>query len=311
MLHCYGARVYARLRELYPDRGPELIEFPDYLGEGFVTLQAAQTLDPFLADTRVCVRIHSTAEVCDLLDGFCKPDFPSRAVHEFERFSLAHADRVIWQGGDVLGTYRRFYGPTGLAPDTRIRYPFHGQVAAAGGDAGFRVGGRVRLLYAGPLERRKGVQDLVRAATGMARIDFCLTLVGGDTNTAPLGVSMCEQLRLAVGDDPRVRLLGAVERGAVAEAIRAHDAVVIPSLWECWPYAALEALCLNRPVLATPVGGLVELVRPGHSGWLASGTGAVALEDALEELLDAEAAARGDGSRGAAGRCGAAVERRS
>lgn len=287
-MHCYSARVYERLRELYPDRGPELIEFPDYLGEAFVTLQAAEALDPFLADTRICVRIHSTAELCELLNGFCKPDFRSRAVHELERFSLARADRVIWQGGDVLGAYRRFYGPTALAPDTRIRYPFHGRVAAAGEDAAFRIGGPVRLLYAGRFERRKGVQDLVRAVTGMARNDFSLTLVGGDTDTAPLGMSMHDQLQLAAGDDPRVQLLGALERGAVAEAIRAHHVVVVPSLWECWPYVALEALCLNRPLLATPVGGLVELVCPGRSGWLASGTGAVALEDALEGLLGAQ-----------------------
>ena len=76
VMHCYSARVYERLREVYPDGGPDLIEFPDYLGEGFVTLQAAEALDPFLERTRVCVRIHSTAEICELLDGFCKPDFP-------------------------------------------------------------------------------------------------------------------------------------------------------------------------------------------------------------------------------------------
>ena len=69
-----------------------------------------------------------------------------------------------------------------------------------------------------------------------------------------------------------------VDRAAVAEAIRAHDVVVIPSLWECWPYAALEPMHLNRPILATPVGGLVELVAPGRSGWLAGGTDPVALE---------------------------------
>ena len=38
LMHCYSARVLERLRELYPDGGPELIEFPDFLGEGFVTL---------------------------------------------------------------------------------------------------------------------------------------------------------------------------------------------------------------------------------------------------------------------------------
>jgi GT2 family glycosyltransferase len=65
-----------------------------------------------------------------------------------------------------------------------------------------------------------------------------------------------------------------------------HDVVVIPSLWECWPYVALEALHLNRPILATPVGGLVELVRPGASGWLSPGTDASALAEALDSLLD-------------------------
>ena len=71
--------------------------------------------------------------------------------------------------------------------------------------------------------------------------------------------------------------------------IREHDVVVVPSLWECWPYAALEALHLNRPVLGTPVGGLAEIIKPGDSGWLAAGTGSDALERGLEQLLERRA----------------------
>ena len=286
VMHCYSARVYERLREVYPDGGPDVIEFPDYLGEGFVTLQAAEALDPFLARTRVCVRIHTTAEICELLDGFCKPDFPSRAVHELERFSLARADRVIWQGGDVLGTYSRFYGAGSLAPAERIRYPYRGPAVDPDADSAFEAGGVLRLLYAGRVERRKGVGNLVRAARGLERDDFRLTLVGADTTTGPLGVSLREHLELAVADDERVELRGGVDRAGVADAIRAHDVVVVPSLWECWPYAALESFHLNRPVLGTPVGGLVELVAPGVSGWLACASDVLALEGALERLLN-------------------------
>jgi glycogen synthase len=255
-----------------------------------VTLQAAEALDPFLADSRICVRVHTTAEICELLDGYRKPDLPSRVVHELERFSLARADRLIWQGGDVLGAYQRFYGADALAPDVRIRYPYAGPIAAP--EPGFDVDGPLRLLYAGRLERRKGVQNLVRAVTGMVRDDFRLTLVGGDTLTGPLGVSMRGQLELAVADDERIVLRDALDRGALGEVIRAHDVVVVPSLWECWPYAALEPLHLNRPVLGTPVGGLVELVAGGRSGWLAGGTDAVALEDALEGVLRARGEVR-------------------
>jgi glycogen synthase len=285
VMHCYGARVLAALKECYPDGGPELIEFPDFLGEAFVVLQAAEALDPFLADTRLCVRIHTTAEICEVLDGYYKRDLSSEALHEMERYALAHCDRLIWQGGDVLGTYRRFYGAAALAPGVRIRYPYAGPVHEGSSDDAFAVEGPLRMLYAGRIERRKGVHNLVRAATGIDRDDFRLTLVGGDTETAPLGLSMRRQLELAIADDGRIELREPVDRAMVAQTIREHHLVVIPSLWECWPYAALEPLHLNRPVLATPVGGLVELVAPGHSGWLAAGADHVALERALESLL--------------------------
>src|SRR5215212_6457928 len=38
-MHLYSARVLERLKELYPDGGPDVVEFPDYLGEGLVTVQ--------------------------------------------------------------------------------------------------------------------------------------------------------------------------------------------------------------------------------------------------------------------------------
>ena len=285
VMHCYGARVLAAMKECYADDPPDLIEFPDFLGEAFVTLQAAEALDPFLAGARVCVRVHTTAEICEVLDGYYKRGLGDQALHHMERYSMSHCDRLIWQGGDVLDTYRRFYGADALASAARIRYPYAGPVHDGPSDAAFGVEGPLRILYAGRLERRKGVHNLIRAITGIDRDDFRLTLMGGDTETAPLGMSMRQELELAIADDGRIDLREAVDTAAVAQAIREHHLVVLPSLWECWPYAALEPLHLNRPILATPVGGLVELVAPGRSGWLAAGTDHVALEQALESTL--------------------------
>ena len=56
--------------------------------------------------------------------------------------------------------------------------------------------------------------------------------------------------------------------------------VVLPSLWECWPNVAREALLLNRPILATPVGGLTELVQPGPQRLARRDTSAEAIADA-------------------------------
>ena len=299
LMHCYSARVWEVLQEVYADAPPDLIEFADYLGEGFVTVQAAQALERFLAATRICVRLHTSTELVELLNGFCKPDLPSRAVHELERGVLRGADRVIWQGGDILGTYRRYYGADALAPAVRIRYPFQaaapeapGPEAPAGALAGVEPGQLephggegLRLLYMGRFERRKGVVDLVDALRGLGREDVSLTLVGGDTLTGPLGCSVRAQVQQAVAGDGRFELLDGAGPERLASLVRGCDVVVVPSLWECWPFVALEALHLNRPVLGTPVGGLVELAC-GGGGWLASGTGSVALAEALLGLLD-------------------------
>ena len=190
-MHSYSARVHARLCEIYGERGPDLIEFGDYLGEGFVTVQARHTEAPWLRDTLVCVRLHTTAEICAILDGRLPDDLPTDALFEGERYALRHADRLLWSGGDVLETYKRFYGEGALAPATKIQDAFlrEGEDSHAG--AGERPpldsGRPVRLLYLGRMERRKGVQNLVRAMTATYRQDWHLTLLGADTDTGPLG----------------------------------------------------------------------------------------------------------------------------
>ena len=54
----------------------------------------------------------------------------------------------------------------------------------------------------------------------------------------------------------------------LAALFAAMDLFVFPSLWEGLPNAALEAMACGRPVLATAVGGLTDLVRHGENGWL-------------------------------------------
>ncbi len=166
-MHLYSSRVLERLRELYPDGGPDVIEFPDFLGEGMVTVQERRAHARFLRDTQVQVRLHTTAEICSVLDGYVDEGFEARQLITAERHVLREADRILWPGGDVLETYRRFYGEAELAPASRVR----GLIASPPDDAPDAAlpsaGEELRLLYLGRLERRKGVQDLVRGLTAL------------------------------------------------------------------------------------------------------------------------------------------------
>lgn len=292
-LHAWSARVYETLRAGYPDGAPDLIEFCDYLAEGFVTIQARQTHDPWLADSLVAVRLHTTSEIVSVLDGHVPDDFGTVSIFEAERYCLRHADRLLWSGGDVLDTYRRFYGDDALAPATLLPDAF--LVEEDPGDVEGSLPSEnepLRLLYVGRLERRKGVQNLIRAMTALPRQDVQLVLLGGDTKSGVLGSSVLDQLEQMAAGDPRIHFIESVPRAEVSRWIDQAHAVVVPSLWECWPNTAREAMMHNRPILATPVGGLVGMVEHERTGWLTRDSSPEAIAEAIQRLAaDPEAVA--------------------
>jgi glycogen(starch) synthase len=284
-LHLYSARVLDSLREHYGDHGPDLVEFSDYLGEGAVTAQARRAGDPMLRRSLVTIRLHTSAEVCAVLDGHVDDSFEARMTCELERLAIRDADFLVWPGGDTLAFYHRFYGSQNVAPGWHITNPVmqHGDDWHA--ERTNDPDESLRLLYLGRLERRKGVHNLVRAVNYIDSEHLQVDILGGDTDTAPLGLSMGGHLRMMSAGDSRINFLEPVTRADLSRVIRASDAVVLPSLWEAWPYVGLESLRLNRPLIATPVGGFTEMVKKGASGWLSTGTDAGALADLLGKLL--------------------------
>jgi glycogen synthase len=283
--HAWSAFVLQALERAYEDNGPDLIEFPDYRGEAFVTLQAKRSRHRTLGRTRVCVRLHTSGELAMALNGCLSDDPGTRCVVALERYCLTHADTLLWAGGDILDTYRRYYGEDCAATAQLVRHPLDTPSAELR-DRAYDASTPLRFLYFGRLERRKGVQNLVRAFAEHPWRDWELTLLGGDTDTGELGTSMRAQLELATRGDERVHFLEEAPRSALTDLIRGHDVVVVPSRWECWPYVCLETLALNRPVLATPVGGLTEMVEPDRTGWLTADVTAASLTDAVGGLLD-------------------------
>ena len=78
---------------------------------------------------------------------------------------------------------------------------------------------------------------------------------------------------------------------ALADLLSAADVTCIPSREDNYPNLALESLACGTPCVATPVGGLPDLVRDGRSGVLAAAADAEALADALRRFASGH---RGD-----------------
>ena len=133
------------------------------------------------------------------------------------------------------------------------------------------------------LSEEKGHRHLLEAASELKRRgrDFQLELVGD----GPLR-SQIEADIVVRGLQSVVRLAGWQDEAGVKRSMMAAQAVVLPSLGEGLPVVLMEALALRRPCVATNVGGVSELVVEGENGWLVEPGDAIALADALSEVLE-------------------------
>lgn len=86
-----------------------------------------------------------------------------------------------------------------------------------------------------------------------------------------------------------VRFVG--YRDDISELMQMADTVVIPSLTEAQPRVAVQAFATGRPVVASCVGGVPEIVRHGETGWLVPPADPVALADAIAKVMVEPAAA--------------------
>lgn len=282
--HRRSAAVLEAIERAY-ERGapPDYIEFCDYRAAGLVSLQARLAGHELLRETLIGIRVSSTAELLALHDGTSGQPGEER-VAELEREQFRLADRLLWPGGGILDLYRRHYGDLRLPPAVRIGRPFPVPEAPPASRPP-TPGEPLRILYAGRLQRLKGVLDLVEACLRLPGDDWRLTMIGADTRTAPMGQSVRMTIETMCGEDPRVRIEDAVPREEMQRRFADHDLLVVPSTFEVCANVALEAMRAGLPVLATPVGAQTETIEPGANGWLADGTGPAALERALRKLL--------------------------
>jgi glycosyltransferase involved in cell wall biosynthesis len=133
------------------------------------------------------------------------------------------------------------------------------------------------FVFAGRLAPQK---NLPLAISALSAVPQGTLVVIGD------GVSREELMRAIAryGVDHRVALKGTLPRAEALEWLRAADAAILPSDWENFPHAAVEALAAGTPVIATAVGGVPEIVETGVNGLLVPPGDAQALGRAMASV---------------------------
>jgi glycosyltransferase involved in cell wall biosynthesis len=148
--------------------------------------------------------------------------------------------------------------------------------------------------WIGRMASVKRTDDILLAFKGLRDrgVDACLCLVGDGPDREHL-----EQRAHDLGIMRDTLFLG--YQSDVAPFYAAFDTMVLPSANEGTPVSAIESLAAGRPVVATRVGGVPDVIRDGVDGFLVEAGDTETLADRLAELAhDPELRAR----MGAAGR---------
>jgi glycosyltransferase involved in cell wall biosynthesis len=140
---------------------------------------------------------------------------------------------------------------------------------------------RPYVFTMGRLVHKKGFDLLIQAFAHVSRdrLGLQLSIAGDGEEMAAL-----VELRDSLGLEDRVHLLGHVDRLTLGRLLKGAVLFVLPSRIEPVGIVTIEAMMEGKPVLATSVGGVPDVVKHGQSGWLVQPS-VEGLTNGMNELL--------------------------
>ena len=138
------------------------------------------------------------------------------------------------------------------------------------------------IIFVGRLTRPKGVYELLEAFASLLSDNRSIKLL--------LVGSLLEQARvskriISLGIKSKVKLIGGVGHEEIPGYLNAADVFVLPSWMEGLPNVVMEACACERPVIASAVGGIPELIENNITGFLMTPKSAIDIAERLRFVI--------------------------
>jgi len=220
-----------------------------------------------------------------------------KAFIDFDKVEIDRADKVVTVSNFVKNTIISTY----KVPEPKIETIYNGvswkeylcnQSEMEDIRKAYKLGDDPVILYVGRLEKRKNLEFLVKAFKLVVEKTKCKLVIAGSGKQSQL-----KEATLSLGVKKRVIFTGFVEDKVLRKLYNACDVFVLPSHMEGFGLTLLEAMAAAKPVVASKVGGVPELVKNGVNGVLVSPSNPKELATALTFLLDNQELARNMGLR--------------
>lgn len=216
---------------------------------------------------------------------------------DFDRVEIDRADKVVtvsnFVKNSIISTYR--------VPESKVETIYNGvswkEYSCSPQEIEevrrtYNLGDEPIILYVGRLERRKNLEFLIEAFKLIVEKTKCKLIIAGSGEQSSL-----EEMAFSLGIRNRVVFTGFVEDNVLKQLYNACVVFVLPSYMEGFGLTLLEAMAAARPVVASNVGGIPELVKNGVNGVLVSTNNPKELATALTFLLENLELARSMGLR--------------
>jgi glycogen(starch) synthase len=277
-----AARTVASLRET--GTFFDIIEYPECGAEGFFCTGAA---------TITVTRLHTPWEIIQRYDGLPGPASDSMALTFLEKTAAKQSAAITSPTHALAQLMKKRWGLKQVTvypnPIPAARY-----TATAGNG----------WIYTGRIERRKGVETLLRAYAALRRDHSLptLTLLGRPYGHLKNGMEYAEHIRRIIavnGLGEQVAWIPGVLTHEVAGYLARSSVAFFPSLWENFPYACLEAMVGGCAVVASRCGGFPEMIDDTETGLLFEPGSEHALQEMMLRFLNEPGLARtlGDAAR--------------
>lgn len=282
---CFSWQACLLAEKLVEEEGIDLIEAQDYDAPlYYFQLRRALGLGP-KRKPPCFVHLHSPTEFIVQHNSWdlSLPNF--LAAKRLEDFSIAAADALLCPSQYLARQAETHYG---LTPGSIQVIPLPiGDTPKLERDAETWRNGAI--CYVGRLERRKGILEWIDAAVKVAekypaaQFEFigenCL-------GTHRISGSDIIERRIPESLKGQFHFRGKQNRADLPQFLQRCRIAVVPSRWENFPNTCVEAMCSGLPVIASPEGGMVEMLRHGETGWIADTTSPESLATALIQALE-------------------------
>lgn len=250
---------------------PDIIEVQDYNAIGYYLLQYRYLGQELLSNIPIVVHLHTPTFELDRINQYARYRFPNYWIGQMEKFCIRAADAVLSPSQFLADELQS------LIPDKPIKVinlPYEDLTITDEEILNRRNYNSDTILYFGRTEYRKGIGEALVAFNRLWEegYPYKLKIIGGDTFFYPrntmYGQSLKEKYHHRIEQGLLIFCDAIPPQDLVPEILNARG-VIIPSLYENYPYTCLQSMWYGAPMIVSKSGGQAEMVyENGKNGFI-------------------------------------------